>query len=135
MGSVSPPTKPVRADASIRISVDASKSVVSADKPPRAPAAASDATKPQAPILPRSAASFAETKAAKTEEPSVLTMPRDEAWHRLLAYEVIVDQNACACAHCVHALCINNTKTQHLHTGAPPLHACSLWEHCLVSGY
>jgi hypothetical protein len=128
MGSSPPPTKPAKADASIRISVDACKPLGSADKTPKPPATASDAAKPQAPILPRSAASFAETKSAKKQEPSVLTMPRDEAWHRLLAYEVIVDQHPCACAHCVHAMCINDARTERLQTFAPPLHACSPWE-------
>ena len=92
----SSPRKPAKAEASIKISADASKQHPSAEKAPTAAATGSDAAKPQVPILPRSAASYAGAKApAKKEEPNVLTMPRDEAWPRLLAYEVRDQRVAC----------------------------------------
>ena len=96
---LTPPTKPTKADASISISVDASRPLSTADKDPTSPVTACDATKPRTPILPRSAASFAGATAARKVEPTVLTMPRDEAWPRLLAYEV------CDWLTTVHALC------------------------------
>lgn len=79
------PRKAAKSDVSIRITADASKQPPKeASEMPAAPSAA-DAAKPALPSLPRPAAPAAP---AKKEEPSVLTMPRDEAWPRLLAYEV-----------------------------------------------
>ena len=82
------PTKPARAEGSIRISANASRPLAPADKDIKSPVTASDTTKPRAPIQPRSAASFAGAATARNVEPTVLIMPRDEAWPRLLAYEV-----------------------------------------------
>lgn len=91
--STAPPRKASKAEASIRITADASKQPQK-DAIDKAPPAAGEAAKPQMPVLPRPAAPGA--AAAKKDEPNVLTMPRDEAWPRLLAYEVC-DRNVADC--------------------------------------